>query len=69
MKKNMGNTDRLIRIVLGVVFLLAIVLQWVSGVFAVILGVLAVVFIATASIKMCPLYTVLGIQTVKDKSE
>lgn len=60
MKKNMGNADRFIRIVLGVAF---IVLAAVNGGLVWILGALGVVFIATALVSTCPLYMPFGIST------
>ncbi|TCS43906.1 YgaP family membrane protein [Reinekea marinisedimentorum] len=67
MKVNMGSTDRTARLVVGLLFLLAVVMGWVSGVLAVVLGVLGVVFIVTAIIRFCPLYLPLGLNTCKRK--
>ncbi len=65
MKANMGQVDRLIRLILAVIFILAIVLQWVTGVAAIILGILAIIFIATSIIRVCPLYLPFGLKTFK----
>lgn len=67
MKVNMGSADRTARLVVGLLFLLAVVMGWVSGVLAVVLGVLGVVFIVTAIIRFCPLYLPLGLNTCKRK--
>ncbi len=62
MKKNMGNTDRLIRIVLGLALVAVLIFvqsawRWV--------GLLGIVFVVTALINFCPLYALFGINTNK----
>ena len=60
MEKNMALWDRVIRIILAVVFLyLAITnggLYW-------ILGIIGIVFLVTSAIGFCPLYKILGFRT------
>jgi len=63
MKKNMGSLDRVIRVVIAAVVGLLIVTGQLTGVLAIILGVLAVVFVATSVVSFCPLYTLFGIST------
>jgi uncharacterized membrane protein len=63
MKKNVGSLDRIIRIAIAVVVGLLIVTGQLTGVLAIILGVLAVVFVATSVISFCPLYALFGIST------
>ncbi len=63
MKKNMGNLDRGIRIVVAVIVAVLIATGAVSGVLAVVLGVLAAVFLLTSLIGFCPLYAPFGIST------
>jgi uncharacterized membrane protein len=67
MKKNMGSIDRVIRVVLAVAFGLLVLTGTVSGVLAIIMGVLAVVFLGTAAIGFCPLYAPFGISTCPRK--
>lgn len=69
MKKNMGMADRLLRIILAIVVAVLIYLGEISGTAAIILGVIAGVFLLTSIIKFCPLYTVIGINTCKAKKE
>jgi hypothetical protein len=57
--KNIGNTDRIIRIVLG----LAIAVLGV--VFKSWFGLIAILFLGTAAISTCPLYLPFGISTRK----
>ncbi|MBP1464418.1 DUF2892 domain-containing protein [Candidatus Chloroploca sp. M-50] len=63
MQQNMGTIDRGIRVALAVVVGLLIVTGQISGWLAIILGILAVVFVATSVISFCPLYLPFGIRT------
>ena len=62
MVKNMGSADRIIRSVLGIVF---IVTGFVSGGWTWILAILGVVFLGTSAVSTCPLYLPFGISTRK----
>lgn len=66
--KNMGQTDRLIRGVVGVV-LLILVFTSLSGTWAWIAGIVGVVMLATSAMGSCPPYQLLGINTCGTKSE
>lgn len=58
-KRNEGNTDRIIRLVLAVVlFVVALATQ------SIIIGVIAIIPLATALIGWCPLYTLFGLSTL-----
>jgi len=63
----MGGLDRGLRIVLAVVVALLIGTGTLSGTWAIVLGIVAVVFLVTSLIGMCPLYALLGISTCKVK--
>jgi hypothetical protein len=67
MKKNMGNTDRIIRLILAVVFAVLYFTNTVTGTFGIILLVLGVVFVLTSLISFCPLYTLIGLNTCTAK--
>lgn len=71
MVKNMGKTDKVIRIVLALVVGLLILTGQLVGWGAVILGILAVVFIGTSVVGTCPIYIPFNISTLKksEKSE
>lgn len=64
--KNVGNIDRIIRVVLGVVLLSLFVLLEGNARY---LGLIGLVPLATAAIGFCPLYKIFGINTcsVNDK--
>lgn len=67
MKKNMGSVDKIIRIVVAILFALLYFTGVVPGTLGIILMVLAVVFVLTSFISFCPLYLPLGINTCKKK--
>jgi hypothetical protein len=65
MKKNMGSVDKAVRIVAALAVLVLILAGQITGSAAIILGILAVVFVATSLISFCPLYTLFNIKTCK----
>jgi hypothetical protein len=65
MKKNMGTIDRIIRILLAIVVIVLYMTGSITGTAAIILGILAVVFIITTLIGFCPLYLPFKISTIK----
>jgi uncharacterized membrane protein len=68
MKKNMGNIDRIIRILVAIVIAVLVFTNVLSGTLGIVLLVLAGVFVLTSVISFCPLYTLVGINTCpKDK--
>lgn len=66
MKKNMGTTDRLIRVFIALSVAVLYFTGIISGVTAIILGVLATVFILTSLVGSCPLYLPVGLSTKKE---
>lgn len=63
MKKNMGNADRVIRIVLAIVFGALYFTGAVTGTFGYVLLALGAVFVLTSVVSFCPLYTLVGVNT------
>lgn len=68
MKKNMGTIDRVIRIVIAVAIAAIYSSGNISGTVAIVLGVIAVVFLLTSLVGFCPIYTVLGLSTRKESN-
>lgn len=66
MKKNMGTIDRALRVTVALVIGILYLTGQISGLAAVVLGVIAVIFVATSLVSTCPLYVPLGITTRKD---
>ncbi len=69
MKKNMGIWDRLIRTILAIVVIILYITKVISGTAAVILGIIAVIFLLTSIIGFCPLYVPFKISTKKKEKE
>lgn len=69
MKKNMGNADRLIRVIIAALIAYLYYNETISGTLGTILLIFAGVFVLTSLIKFCPLYTLLGINTCSVKQE
>jgi hypothetical protein len=67
MKKNMGNTDRIIRILVALVIAALYFTHVITGTLALVLGALAIIFIATSFLSFCPLYLPFGINTCEKK--
>ena len=67
MKKNMGSTDKIIRILFAIVVAVLFYTETVQGTLAIVLGILATIMVATSFISFCPLYVPFGISTCKKK--
>lgn len=63
MKQNVGATDKIIRILLAIVFAALYFTNVVTGTLGIVLLVVAVVFAATALVGFCPLYALFGLNT------
>ena len=60
MKKNMGNTDRIIRILLAAVFAYLYFGGVVTGTWGLVLVIFSGVFVLTSLFSFCPLYAPFG---------
>lgn len=67
MKKNMGNLDRIIRVIVAIIFSALYFTGTVTGTFGMVLLVLGAIFLATSLISFCPLYTLFGANTCEKK--
>ena len=65
MKPNMGTIDRLIRIMLAVSIGMLYLMDMISGTTAIVLGIVAVIFLITSFMSWCPAYLPFGISTRK----
>lgn len=65
MTKNMGTIDRTIRTLIAITIGVLYFTGQISGLAAIILGVLAVVFLLTSLVGSCPLYLPFGLSTQK----
>lgn len=69
MKPNMGTLDKGIRILIAVVIAILYFTGQISGTLAIVLLILAGIFIITSFISFCPLYLPFGISTIKKKNK
>ena len=71
MIKNVGSTDRLVRLIAGLILLIIAVpslagMAFVGlGGWAWLVGLVGVVLVATALLNFCPAYTLIGVNTCK----
>ena len=63
MKGNMGMVDRVVRVLIAVAVGVLYFTHIISGTVAIILGIVAVVFVLTSLVGVCPLYLPLGLST------
>ena len=67
MKRNMGPIDRALRVFAAVVIGILYFAGQITGTAAIILGIIAVVFLLTSVVSFCPLYLPLKLSTLKKK--
>lgn len=63
MRKNMGAVDRIIRVLLAVVVAVLYFTNQISGTAAIVLGIIAIIFLLTSLAGFCPLYVPFKIST------
>jgi len=63
MKKNVGNADRLVRVLVAAIIATLYLTNVISGTVGLVLLVLAGIFVATSLISFCPLYAIFGISS------
>jgi fatty acid desaturase len=67
MKKNMGTADRIIRFIIAAIIAVLYFTNIISGTWGIVLMVLAGVFVLTSLVSVCPLYTLVGLNTCAAK--
>jgi hypothetical protein len=67
MKMNMGRLDRTLRLLAAAVFAVLLIAGVVKGTLAIILAIVAAVFVITTFVGFCPAYTPFGISTKESK--
>lgn len=63
MKQNMGRWDRVLRLAAAAVIAILFIVGVLKGTAAVVLAIVAAVFVITTFVGFCPLYMPLGIST------
>ena len=64
----MGTADRVLRIILAVIFYALYATNTVTGTAGIVLFILAVVFVVTSLFSFCPLYKLFGVNTCRNKT-
>lgn len=67
MNKNMGTTDKIIRLIVVVIIAGLYLTGKLSGTLGIILGIVALAFLVTSLLGWCPIYQPFKITTRKDK--
>lgn len=67
MKKNMGTTDRVIRVIIATMMAVLYFNGTVTGTLGIVLLILSIIFVLTSLVSFCPLYKPFGINTCKVK--
>jgi hypothetical protein len=65
MKKNMGSTDRIVRVLIALLVVLLYFTNIITGTIAFVLLALSGIFVLTSLVSFCPLYLPFGIRTCK----
>jgi uncharacterized membrane protein len=63
MVKNMGNVDKIIRVIIAAIAAGLYFGGIVAGTFGIVLLVVAAIFLLTSFVSFCPLYTLFGWNT------
>ncbi|TAD92599.1 MAG: DUF2892 domain-containing protein [Bacteroidetes bacterium] len=69
MQKNMGLTDKIIRIGLAAVVAFLFFTKTISGTWPIVLLAAAAIFLLTSAVSFCPLYKLLGINSCPIKKK
>ena len=68
MKRNMGNADRIIRVLIAAVIAVLYYTNVITGMLAYILLAVAGIFVLTSVLGSCPLYSLFGINSCSAKA-
>jgi len=63
MKKNIGKTDRMIRIGFAALIIILYFTHVITGTISIVLGIIAILMLATSFINFCPVYALFGMNT------
>ncbi len=66
MKKNMGNADRIVRLIISAVLVWMYATGVIEGTLGIVLIALSAVFVLTSLVSFCPLYLPFGLSTRKN---
>jgi len=69
MKKNIGNGDRFLRIMIGIIALILVMGNVVEGTWMWVALAVGLLMVLTSSIQFCPVYSLFGVNTCKVKKK
>ena len=69
MKKNLGSVERILRVFVALIVAILYFTSQISGVAAIVLGVIAGTFILTSSAGFCPIYASLSFFAKKPETK
>lgn len=69
MKKNMGNADRAIRVIVAAIIAVLYFMNIIPGTLGTVLILIAGIFLLTSLVSFCPLYLPFGLSTCKVEKE
>jgi hypothetical protein len=65
MKTNVGNPDKIVRVLLAAIVAVLFLTHVISGLTGIILLILAGILVITSLVGVCPLYMLFGLRTNK----
>ena len=69
MKKNIGTTDKIIRVIAAILLAVLYLTGTVQGILGIIFLIIAIVLVITSLTGFCGLYKILGMSTCPVKTE
>lgn len=69
MKKNIGNTDKIIRFIIAIVAVWIAYTEVVPNPWDYVLYAVAIIMVLTALLSTCPIWLVTGINTLRSKNK
>jgi xanthosine utilization system XapX-like protein len=67
-EKNVGMTDRLIRIVLGIVLIIVFLIKFVHSPWSYLVALIGLIALVTGAVGTCPFYSIFGMSTAGKKA-
>jgi hypothetical protein len=64
MKKNMGTTDRIIRVIIAAIITILYITGTISGTLGIVLLIAAAMFAISSITAYCPMYALFGLSTM-----
>ena len=68
MKKNISQTDRIIRVIIAAVAVTLSFTNVITGTVALVLSALATILVLTSLVNFCPIYWTFGLTTLRKKN-